>query len=55
MILLPPRCVDCDYCEPPRPEAELVVCRYYPTRPARHPRREPRPESCPLALYGVRL
>lgn len=54
-MMLPPKCTDCDYCAPPEPQDERVVCRYYPTRPAKHQRRSPRPESCPLALHGVRL
>ena len=53
---LPPRCTDCDYCEPPTSADVVVVkCCYHAPKRTERPRYGLRPTDCPLELHGVRL
>ena len=53
---LPPRCTDCDYCEPPTSaDVVVVVCCYHAPKRTERPRHALRPADCPLELHGVRL
>jgi hypothetical protein len=53
---LPPRCTDCDYCEPPSSvDVVVVVCCYHAPKRTERPRHALRPTDCPLELHGVRL
>lgn len=53
---LPPRCTDCDYCEPPTSaDIVVVVCCYRAPTRTKRPRYGLRPTDCPLELHGVRL